>query len=83
MLCTSGLPYGLATRGGDHHRTRASVPRSQRIMPIQAVLLFVLAQLLASLSIDEVQLGASGASDPFIFVQRTCTSRRAGLAEGL
>jgi hypothetical protein len=37
-------------------------------MPIQAVLSFVLAQQLASLSIDEVQLGASRASDPFIFV---------------
>jgi hypothetical protein len=61
--------------------------RSQRMMPVQPVLLFVLlfvlAEQLASLSIDEVQLGASEASDPFIFVPRTCTPRRAGLAEGL
>jgi hypothetical protein len=41
---------------------------AHKCMSIQAVLLFVLAQQLASLSIDEMQLGASRASDPFIFV---------------
>jgi hypothetical protein len=35
---------------------------------IQAVLLFVLAQQLSGLSIDKMQLGASQAGDPFIFV---------------
>jgi hypothetical protein len=35
---------------------------------IQAVLLFVLAQQLASLSIDKMHHGARRASDPFIFV---------------
>jgi hypothetical protein len=35
---------------------------------IQAVLLFILAQQLAGLSIDKMQLGASQARDPFIFV---------------
>jgi hypothetical protein len=49
-------------------RPWASVTLSQRIFPIQAVLLFVLAQQLASLTIHEMQLGASRASDPFIFV---------------
>jgi hypothetical protein len=35
---------------------------------IQAVLLFILAQQLASLSIDKMHPGARRASDPFIFV---------------
>ena len=37
---------------------------------IQAVLLFVLVPQLAGLSIDKMQLGASQARDPFIFVVR-------------
>jgi hypothetical protein len=41
---------------------------SPALARIQAVLLFALAQQLASLSIDEMQLGASRASDPFISV---------------